>query len=207
MFNKGVLAIILSILVGISIVNYMDNQEIKSQLSNIGQFTTRSNKILEAFSQFTIELSKAVEQEQMRTQTLETLTCMTQNLYFEGGNQDYQSKLAIAQIVRERQEKPKYPNNICGVVKQKKWHKGRWVGQFSWFTDGKPDTKPTNKVELIAWNKSREVAQAMIIGDFNRDPDLIGATLYHAYYVKPDWDWSKTRYIKQVGDHLFYEEI
>ena len=33
-----------------------------------------------------------------------------------------------------------------------------------------------------------------------------GANLYHAYYVVPNWDWSKCKFIKKVGKHYFYKE-
>lgn len=34
-----------------------------------------------------------------------------------------------------------------------------------------------------------------------------GADLYHADYVKPNWNWSKTVKTVKVGKHIFYREI
>lgn len=131
---------------------------------------------------------------------LESQKCLHEALYFESGNQDIQGKMAVAQVIRQREHSPFYSDSICGVVKSK--------SQFTYFWDGKTETPNlSNKFEVKAWNNARRVAEMYITEDYNIDRELITATMYHADYVKPKWDWSKVKFLKKVGSHLFYEEI
>ena len=46
--------------------------------------------------------------------------CLALNLYYEGRSEkDLAARIAIAQVTLNRVSSPKYPNTICGVVKQK----------------------------------------------------------------------------------------
>jgi len=142
--------------------------------------------------------------------------CMAQNILFEASVEPMVGKIAVGLVVLNRVNDARYPDTICGVVKQgpeyESWKtrqdetlsdedriyypvKNRC--QFSWYCDGQAD-------EIIAtenWYKAQIVALQLLDGKFK---GLIeGATHYHASWVNPTWRHELT-YIGQIGDHLFY---
>ena len=112
-------------------------------------------------------------------------------------------QIAVAEVVMNRVDDPRYPNNVCDVVKQGltyKWKPSvpiRNQCQFSWYCDGKSDVAK----EKDAWEESISVAKGVYYGYL--DAYLEGATHYHAYYVNPSWAETKT-YITRIDDHIFY---
>ena len=46
------------------------------------------------------------------------LKCMAENIYFEGRAEPMVGKVAIGKVVMNRIEDTRFPNSICGVVKQ-----------------------------------------------------------------------------------------
>ena len=62
--------------------------------------------------------------------------------------------LIVSDVVLNRVESTKYPNNICDVVHQG-YKKGKRTCQFSWFCDGKADTPK----DITSWNRSRKYAR------------------------------------------------
>lgn len=129
--------------------------------------------------------------------------CLVKNIYFEARNQPIKGKQAIAAVTLTRAKHKNYPDTICKVVTEKR---KRGVCQFSWMCDGKSDNPVlSSKDELAAWNRARGVAEDALLGKI--DPMLQGATMFHASYVKPDWDYSKLKFLGKIGDHLFYKEV
>ena len=133
----------------------------------------------------------------------EAIMCLALNVYHEAKNQSLAGQIAVAEVVMNRVDDPRYPNNICDVVKQGltyKWKPSvpiRNQCQFSWYCDGKSDVAK----EKDAWEESVSVAKGVYYGYL--DAYLEGATHYHAYYVNPSWAETKT-YITRIDDHIFY---
>ena len=48
----------------------------------------------------------------------EELKCMAENIYFEGRAEPMMGKIAIGHVVMNRIEDERFPDTICGVVKQ-----------------------------------------------------------------------------------------
>ena len=48
----------------------------------------------------------------------EELKCMAENIYFEGRAEPMVGKIAIGHVVMNRIEDDRFPDTICGVVKQ-----------------------------------------------------------------------------------------
>ena len=48
----------------------------------------------------------------------EELKCMAENIYFEGRAEPMMGKIAIGHVVMNRIEDQRFPDTICGVVKQ-----------------------------------------------------------------------------------------
>lgn len=129
--------------------------------------------------------------------------CLVKNIYFEARNQSKIGKQAIAVVTLERVKRKNYPPTICKVVAEER---KRGVCQFSWKCDGKSDNPNlSSKEELAAWKRAQKVAEDALLGKVS--PIIKGATMFHADYDKPDWDYSKLKFLGKIGDHLFYMEV
>jgi spore germination cell wall hydrolase CwlJ-like protein len=138
----------------------------------------------------------------------EEVLCLRQNIYFEAGNQSALGKRAVAWVTLNRVVDDRYPNSICGVVKQGKKNSDgsmkRHACQFSWYCDGKTDTVPNTHLEQAQWSKSELIARSVLRQWFLDyiDPTE-GADHYHADYVAPDWAAAGEQTV-QIDRHLFY---
>ena len=63
----------------------------------------------------------------------EELYCLANNIYFESRNQPKLGQIAVGQVTMNRVNSPKFPNTVCGVVKQGGEKRNRC--QFSWYCD------------------------------------------------------------------------
>ena len=121
--------------------------------------------------------------------------CLALNVYHEARSDDMIGQYAVAQVVINRVQSSKFPNDVCSVVKQSR---NDGTCQFSWYCDGKSD-KPR---EPYAWAYAQMVAADVILGETVDITD--GATHYHANYVRPYWA-DKLEYTVTYGSHLFYK--
>lgn len=129
------------------------------------------------------------------------MECLAKNIYFESKNQHDYGKFAVANVTLNRVRNPKFPNSICAVVFQpSKNPKKRHLCQFSWWCDGKPDIIRDKK----AYERSRDIA---ILAILHQDKDItLGATHYHADYVRPWWAKKLQKTVK-IGSHIFYRSM
>ena len=131
----------------------------------------------------------------------EAIICMALNVYHEARNQSLVGQIAVAQVTVNRVNDSRYPDTVCGVVKQSiTYSSGDPVKnkcQFSWYCDGKSDTPKDEDSYYTALHIARKMLEGNLI-DFTE-----GATHYHATYLRPDWAETKT-YITQIDDHIFY---
>jgi len=122
------------------------------------------------------------------------VACLAENIYYEAGYEPEDGKLAVALVTLNRTQSPKFPNNICGVVKQKT----NSTCQFTWFCE--PMRLNKNN---IAYEKAMEVALFAYANYEVIDDITKGALYYHADYVNPRWKLERTTII---GRHIFYKE-
>ena len=116
--------------------------------------------------------------------------CLAQNIYFEAGNQSLLGKLAVGLVVMNRVKSQRYPNTVCGVVRQRK--------QFSWVDD----SKSNNPTKDRAWDDSLRLSEEVLSGK----ADFLGfenVTHYHADYVNPRWS-SEMVEVAKIDQHIFY---
>jgi len=123
-------------------------------------------------------------------------TCLAQNIYFEARSEPVAGMLAVGHVVLNRVGSERFPDTICGVVRQggnQRLHRC----QFSWWCDGRSD-KPYDQV---AWNAARMMAW-FIYNGHTEDPTG-GALWSHADYVSPSW---REAFVAgpQIGRHIFY---
>ena len=134
--------------------------------------------------------------------------CMALNIYHESRSENLAGKFAVADVVLNRVYDNRYPDSVCGVVKQAKlspwWlDQGKEVPirdqcQFSWYCDGKADDPNDGD----AWRDSLLVAYQILKENKHRGLTE-GATHYHANYINPYWAPSFHQ-VGTIGSHIFY---
>ena len=135
--------------------------------------------------------------------------CLALNMYYEARNQGTAGAIAVTNVVLNRVNDNRFPNTICGVVKQgptrPSWKdpKVRFPVkhrcQFSWWCDGKSD-KPKNTKQFSYFIN---LSQAILDNEVPLLDITDGATFYHADYVMPAWAKTKTKTV-EIEDHIFY---
>jgi spore germination cell wall hydrolase CwlJ-like protein len=132
--------------------------------------------------------------------------CLAKNMYFEAGNQPIAGKIAVGHVVMNRVYSMSYPDTVCDVIYQAKWH-DNWKGttvpvrnmcQFSWFCDGKSDIPEDSDT----WMHSLMVATSFLNGDWQDITE--GSTHYHADSVHPYWAASLNQTVI-INNHIFYK--
>ena len=134
---------------------------------------------------------------------LSAVMCLALNLYFEARDQPVVGQLAVGFSTMNRVADERYPDTVCGVVKQAKYnswdsdHPIRHRCQYSWFCDGLSDLPTDDKAMLEA-----TILAANIF--YGRVTDIsAGSTHYHATYVQPYWADHMT-VVFTIDDHIFY---
>ena len=139
-----------------------------------------------------------VSYNQLTKETQKQIDCLAENIYHEAGYEPREGKKAVALVTLNRTQDPRFPKDICGVVKQKTTIAERIVCQFSWFCQGVGAPKKNE-----AYAESRDVAVYVYANYENLKDITKGALYYHADYVNPRWKLEKTTVI---GRHIFYKE-
>ena len=123
------------------------------------------------------------------------LTCLTQAISYEAGNEPLSGQEAVAQVILNRMRHPAYPSTVCGVVYQGSERKTGC--QFTFTCDG----SLLRGRSAASLSRARLVAEQVLAG---RASTLVGgATHYHADYVSPYWAPSLVK-VATIGAHIFY---
>ena len=130
--------------------------------------------------------------------------CMALNMYHEAKNQSMLGQLAVGQVVMNRVEDKRFPDNVCDVITEAVTYKGTdkpvlHKCQFSWYCDGQKDEPDFDSKE---WWDAKEYASIVLSGTIMLDVTE-GATHYHATYVRPAWAKTKTK-TTRIDRHIFY---
>ena len=138
------------------------------------------------------------------------IECLALNIYHESRADNKAGKLAVADVVLNRVDDPRYPSTVCDVVYDAKmstwWLKRgkeipqRNMCQFSWFCDGKADQPRDGR----SWEDAKMLAHSLYNnGEFRGITE--GATHYHATYVNPKWIHDRgMNVVGRIGEHIFY---
>lgn len=122
--------------------------------------------------------------------------CLALAIYYEARSEPFDGQLAVAEVVMNRVESERFPDDVCSVVTQGGEHRDQC--HFSFYCDGKPE-RPG---DLIAWQKAQDLAQWVLNGEVTLG---VPATHYHAEYVRPFWA-DEYEYLGQLGRHKFYAQ-
>jgi spore germination cell wall hydrolase CwlJ-like protein len=135
-----------------------------------------------------------VEYHQLTKDTKREIDCLADNVYHEAGYETQQGRMAVAFVTLNRVQDPRFPKDICGVVKQK----NNYTCQFTWMCEHKVTNRQKEQYEL-----SREAA-LYVYANYEKLKDITkGALYYHADYVNPKWKLQRT---VTIGRHIFYKE-
>ena len=155
--------------------------------------------------------------------------CLARNIFYEAGSESTEGKVAVGLVTINRSQDPKYPQNVCGVVRQRTaltvtqkittvkpvqtaWFENpkkieetkttfvqKVVCQFSW-TCGKV---PTPRADDPRWIESKQVAENIAQGGYPELKEKYSlAKHFHATHVNPGW---KLKRVARTGNHIFYE--
>lgn len=141
--------------------------------------------------------------------------CMAMNIYHESRGETLSGKIAVAQVTMTRVKDPRFPNSICGVVKQAthmrkgapstpRLHKCA----FSWYCDGVSDNINFHKgvvlddAKVLAFSESVVIAILAIGGAIN--DNTFGAThYYNKRLAAPKWA-NIYPITTEIGNHVFH---
>ena len=158
------------------------------------------------------------------------LKCMAENIYFEGRAEPMVGKDAIGKVVMNRIEDTRFPNSICGVVKQgpvreswktkkdpnladkdRKYYPIKNRCQFSWWCDGQKDiiwaTYMNGEViesNMTAWRDSINVALWLMSGEL-KDPTHGAVFYYNPNIANPSWG-AIYKETAMIGNHRFMKD-
>ena len=135
-----------------------------------------------------------VKYNQLTKDAKSQVDCLAENIYHEAGYEPEEGKVAVAMVTLNRLNDPRYPKDICSVVKQRT----NSICQFSWFCMPVHLNKE-NKV----YEQAMDVALRVYVNYEKMSDVTLGALYYHADYVNPRWKLVKTT---TIGRHIFYKE-
>lgn len=123
--------------------------------------------------------------------------CLAEALYFEARSESVVGQRAVAEVIMNRVDSRKFPNTVCGVVKQGAHRLN--ACQFSYNCDGRPE----HINEPAAFRVATRIAQQAV--DSADRPLTDGATHYHTSAVSPSWSRRLT-HTATIGSHIFYRD-
>lgn len=114
------------------------------------------------------------------------LQCLAEALYFEARGEGAKGQRAVAEVILNRVDHPRFPQTVCGVVNQR--------GQFTYNKNARIREKGT-------YARVQKVALAALSGA----PRTLtnGATYFHTPAVRPSWSRRFERTVR-IGAHIFY---
>lgn len=123
--------------------------------------------------------------------------CLTEAIYHEARGETIEGQFAVAEVILNRVDSPRYPNTVCTVVRQ--GAERRNACQFSYACNGRSTAMRNSESRLIAG----KIARLMLDGA----PRSLtgGATHFHTLKVRPRWSDTFPR-TAQIGMHVFYRK-
>lgn len=128
----------------------------------------------------------------------ESWRCLTEALYFEARGESVKGMFAVGEVILNRVDSQRYPDDVCAVIYQGTGERFRC--QFTYSCDGRKEIVS----EPRSWERVGKVAKLLLSGDVERSLTE-GATHYHTKAVSPRWSRVFTR-TATIGYHYFYRE-
>lgn len=118
------------------------------------------------------------------------LHCLASAIYFEARGETLAGQLAVGQVVVNRSQSGRFPQDYCGVVAQ--------PGQFSFVSRGSIPAAPQGSA---AWQRATAIAR--IVHQDLWDSAAEDALYFHARRVRPQWA-SRKLARAEIDNHIFY---
>ena len=116
------------------------------------------------------------------------VACLAEAIYFEARGTGVKGESAVAHVVVNRAQSPKFPNSVCGVVAD--------GCQFSYRCDGHPEVL----ADRGARSQAFRIAETVLAGA----PDITsGALFFHSARMEPGWFNTRPR-VGNFGGNIFY---
>lgn len=123
--------------------------------------------------------------------------CLSEALYFEARGESVKGIFAVAEVILNRVDSPRFPGSVCDVVNQGTGERFRC--QFTYTCDGAAETIR----DKSAWRRVGKIARLMLDGAARTLTD--GATYYHTRAVRPRWS-RVFDHTADIGAHRFYRQ-
>lgn len=125
------------------------------------------------------------------------LDTLAEAVYFEARSEPVACQIMVAQNILNRVGQARFPDTIKGVIEQRKFRRGKWYCQYSYFCDGRAESKYDYRAEELSY----QVASMVLNGDVI---DLSeGSDHYYAHRkVQPSWAFLMYD-VFICGDHTF----
>ena len=115
------------------------------------------------------------------------LTCMATAIFFEARGEPLEGQHAVADVILNRVEDTRYPDDVCSVVFE--------PYAFSFTHDGRSDRLPETAAADVAMAVAEDALSGQRLG--------LTATHYHTTAVQPYWA-EHFEFDGRIGNHLFY---
>lgn len=143
------------------------------------------------FSTLPNDTVPALQQAEVKTLKQE-YDCMAQALHYEARGESKTGIQAVANVIVNRSKHRRFPNSVCGTVKQK----NNSVCQFSWYCEPERKRISTKKIDP----RIQTIAYQAVIN--KKLKDITGGALF--FHNDSFGGWSNLRRTKQIGNHVFY---
>lgn len=120
--------------------------------------------------------------------------CMREAIYFEARASDPAGQHAVADVIKNRAEDPRFPSTICSVIAEGQ-DKGRC--QFSYRCDGRSEEFH----DRIKFSNATKIAEEAL--KFPQNDITDGALYFHGERMSPGWFATLNR-TGVIGGHIFY---
>ena len=161
-----------------------------------GDTALAANAALPVFEGLIPAASSFVVRGRTPIDSMRSLDCLSQAIYYEAANESEEGQRGVAQVVLNRVRHPAWPNTVCGVVYQGPMRPGGGC-QFTFTCDGSLARRPGG----LQWLRARRLASEALAGATFAPVGL--STHYHANYVFPSWAPRLAKTV-QIGAHIFY---
>lgn len=128
--------------------------------------------------------------------------CIATALYHEARGEGELGMKAVANVIHNRYNHPKYPSTYCGVINQHK--------QFSYTLEKKPignDLKASliiSDANKKAYDKAEEIADDLVQDNFK---GFLPSNALHYATTRVKNYWTRSKHVvMQIGNHKFYAE-
>lgn len=111
--------------------------------------------------------------------------CLADAIYFESRGEPRKGQELVAKVVLNRTKSKKFPNTVCGVVKQ--------PSQFSWV---RKNPKVTSKA---SYESAKTIARHMIRNHHATEKGAL--FFYNPKKSNPSWA-RKMKVVERVGNHV-----